>query len=131
MGVQARSRRPRLDRAPFEAASWQAPATEATTRALRDRRLVRSWAMRGTLHLFAAEDVPTIAAALGGKDSWRRPAWLRWFGVTEPEMDALIDGIEDILDDGRPRPRGGWRRRSGPASARGRASSCWGAGAAR
>ena len=61
--------------------------------------------MRGTLHLFAAEDVPTIAAALGGKDSWRRPAWLRWFGVTEPEMDALIDGIGDILDDGRPRTR--------------------------
>ena len=83
----------------------RAPATEATTRALRDRRLVRSWAMRGTLHLFAAEDVPTIAAALGGKDSWRRPAWLRWFGVTEPEMDALIDGIGDILDDGRPRTR--------------------------
>ena len=73
--------------------------------ALRDRRLVRSWAMRGTLHLFAAEDVPTIAAALGGKDNWRRPAWLRWFGVTEPEMDALIDAIGDVLDDGRPRTR--------------------------
>jgi hypothetical protein len=61
--------------------------------------------MRGTLHLFAAEDVPTIAAALGGKDNWRRPAWLRWFGVTEPEMDRLIDAIGDILDDGRPRTR--------------------------
>jgi hypothetical protein len=81
------------------------PAIDATTKALRDRRLVRSWAMRGTLHLFAAEDVPTIAAALGGKDAWRRPAWLRWFGVTEPEMDALIDAIGDVLDDGRPRTR--------------------------
>ncbi len=81
------------------------PATDATTGALRDRGLVRSWAMRGTLHLFAAEDVPTIAAALGGKDNWRRPAWLRWFGVTEPEMDALIDAIGEILDDGRPRTR--------------------------
>src|SRR5262245_31367398 len=30
------------------------PATvDATSRALADRRLVRSWAMRGTLHLFA------------------------------------------------------------------------------
>ena len=86
-------------------ARGRAPATDATTRALRDRRLVRSWAMRGTLHLFAAEDVPTIAAALGGKDNWRRPAWLRWFGVTEPEMDALIDAIGDVLDDGRPRTR--------------------------
>jgi Winged helix DNA-binding domain len=77
----------------------------ATAQALAERRLVRSWAMRGTLHLFAAEDVPTIAAALGGKDRWRRPAWLRWFGVTEREMDALIDAIGEVLDDGRPKTR--------------------------
>ena len=83
----------------------KAPATDATMKALRERRVVRSWAMRGTLHLFAADDIPTIAAALGGKDNWRRPAWLRWFGVTELEMDALIDVIGEILDDGRPRTR--------------------------
>jgi len=82
-----------------------APGVEATTRALLERRLVRSWAMRGTLHLFAADDVPTVAAALRGKERWRRPAWLRWFGVTEAEMDALIDGIGEVLDDGRPRTR--------------------------
>ena len=78
---------------------------DATTVALRERRLVRSWAMRGTLHLFAAQDVATVAAALGGKDNWRRPAWLRWFGVSEAEMDRLIDTIGDVLDDGRPRTR--------------------------
>ena len=61
--------------------------------------------MRGTLHLFAADDVPTIAAALAGKERWRRPAWLRWFGVSEPEMGQLIDAIGETLDDGRPRTR--------------------------
>jgi len=81
------------------------PAVGATSRALLERRLVRSWAMRGTLHLFAADDVPTVAAALRGKERWRRPAWLRWFGVTEREMDALIDAIGEVLDDGRPRTR--------------------------
>jgi hypothetical protein len=81
------------------------PAVDATTRALRERRLVRSWAMRGTLHLFAAEDVPTLAAALAGKDTWRRPAWLRWFGLTELEMEALIETIGEVLDDGAPRSR--------------------------
>ncbi len=80
-------------------------STDATSVALRERRLVRSWAMRGTLHLFAADDVPTIAAALGSREQWRRPAWLRWFGMDEVEMEALIDTIGEILDDGRPRTR--------------------------
>ena len=90
-----------------EASGAGATATgvAATATALRERRLVRSWAMRGTLHLFAADDVSTVAAALGGKENWRRPAWLRWFAVTEREMYTLIDAIGDVLDDGRPRTR--------------------------
>jgi hypothetical protein len=96
----ASGRRHATDTAPADGAP-----VEATAAALRDRRLVRSWAMRGTLHLFAADDVPTIAAALGRKENWRRPAWLRWFAVTEREMDQLIDAIGDVLDDGRARSR--------------------------
>lgn len=83
----------------------QGAPVAATTRALLDRSVVRSWAMRGTLHLFAAEDVPLVAAALQGKERWRRPAWLRWFDLTESELEALIDAIGDILDDGVPRTR--------------------------
>jgi Winged helix DNA-binding domain len=86
-------------------ATGNIPATEQTAIALRERRLVRSWAMRGTLHLFAADDVPTVAAALGKQENWRRPAWLRWFGVNEREMEILIDTIGEVLDDGRPRTR--------------------------
>lgn len=83
----------------------KAPPVDAAARALADRSVVRAWAMRGTLHLFAADDVPTIAAALGRREMWRRPAWLRWFGVTEDEMERLIDTIGEILDDGTPRTR--------------------------
>jgi hypothetical protein len=87
------------------AANGAATPLDATAVALRERRLVRAWAMRGTLHLFAADDVPTVAAALGKKENWRRPAWLRWFGVNEREMESLIDTIGEVLDDGRPRTR--------------------------
>lgn len=95
LAIALRSKKPR----------GTAPAVEATSRALLDRSLVRAWAMRGTLHLVAADDVPTVAAALRGKERWRRPAWLRWFGVTEPEMERLIDTIGEVLDDDRPRTR--------------------------
>jgi hypothetical protein len=81
------------------------PPVNATVAALRDRSLVRAWAMRGTLHLFAAEDVALVAAALENRQMWRRPAWLRWFGLTEREMEALIETIGEILDDGIPRTR--------------------------
>jgi len=70
-----------------------------------ERRLIRSWGMRGTLHLWAADDYPLIAAALGRRETWRRPVWFRYFGVTEAEMEALIEGIGEILGDGRPRTR--------------------------
>ena len=88
-----------------KAVRGKAPSVDATNEALLERRLVRAWAMRGTLHLFAADDVPVVAAALQGKERWRRPAWLRWFGVTEPEMERLIDTIGEVLDDDRPRTR--------------------------
>ena len=44
------------------------------------RSLVKTWAMRGTLHLFSAEDFPLYAAALRTRDHWRKPAWLRGHG---------------------------------------------------
>jgi len=95
LAIALRSTRPR----------GKAPAVEATARALAGRSIVRSWAMRGTLHLFAADDVATVAAALGRRDMWRRPAWLRWFGVSEREMERLIATIGEVLDDGVPRTR--------------------------
>jgi len=75
-------------------------------KAVAERRLVRAWGQRGTLHLWAADDFPLIVAALGQRETWRRPVWFRYFGVTEAEMEALIEAVGDILGDGRPRSRG-------------------------
>lgn len=77
----------------------------ATTRAIAERRLVRAWAMRGTLHLFAADDFPTIIAGLRYRENWRTGAWLRYFEVTEAEVEAIIAAIGEILDDGHSRTR--------------------------
>lgn len=101
VGVQAQV----LSSAGLSIAIRSGDVVGATTKALHDRRLVRSWAMRGTLHLFAAEDYPTVIAAISPGEPWRRPAWLRWFGVTDSEMDSAIDMVGEILDDGIPRTR--------------------------
>jgi hypothetical protein len=61
--------------------------------------------MRGTLHLFEGDDFPTIVAALRLKEPWRRPAWLRYFAMTERQMERGIEAVGEILDDGVPRTR--------------------------
>lgn len=97
VGVQAQV----LSSAALSVAIRSHGTVEATTAALERREIVRSWAMRGTLHLIAADDYPTIVAAMRTHEPWRRPAWLRWFGVTEAEMEAAIEMVGEILDDGR------------------------------
>jgi Winged helix DNA-binding domain len=67
--------------------------------------LIKTWAMRGTLHLFSAQDFPLYAAAFRIRDHWRRPSWLKAFDVSDAEMVAIIDGIGDVLGDGVARTR--------------------------
>jgi hypothetical protein len=48
----------------------------------RDRSLVKTWAMRGTLHLLPAAEFPLWQAALSTRRGYERAAWQRGFGVT-------------------------------------------------
>ncbi len=70
----------------------------------RDRTLVKTWAMRGTLHLLAADDFPLYIALLG--PPWDDPggAWLRGFGVTREQYDAIVAGVPRALG-ARPKTR--------------------------
>jgi hypothetical protein len=62
------------------------------------RTLVKTWAMRGTLHLFPAAEFPMWVAALGTRAGWQRPPWLKAFGVTVRDMDAINRAVRDALD---------------------------------
>lgn len=97
--------------------------------ALAERRLVRSWAMRGTLHLVPATLLPTVAAALRTKQLWRRAVWLRYFKVTVEDMERLIAAVTDVLADGTPRTRAELARDVAPglgAALAERLRSSWG-----
>ena len=69
-----------------------------------DRSLVKTWLMRGTLHLARAEDLPYYTAAMGRR--WIRVSnsWLKFWNITEPELWQLVDSIGAALD-GKPMSR--------------------------
>jgi hypothetical protein len=74
------------------------PAAAEVDRALRtDRTLVKLWAARGTLHLLTPRAAALQCAVLGQLRLWQRASWLRGFGVTRGEMDALLAGCEELL----------------------------------
>ena len=63
-----------------------------------DRKLVKTWLMRGTLHLARAEDLPFYTAAMSRR--WIRVSktWLNFWNITEPELWQLVDSIGAALD---------------------------------
>jgi hypothetical protein len=62
-----------------------------------DRTLVKTWAVRGTLHLLPAADLPRWAAALGTR-SFRRPrSWYDYHGVTAEDMAAIEETVPQVL----------------------------------
>jgi hypothetical protein len=64
-----------------------------------DRALVKTWAMRGTLHLLPAAEWDAWVAVLGTRE-WRITAgWVRYHGVTEDELHAVTDAIPEALGD--------------------------------
>jgi hypothetical protein len=68
------------------------------------RTLVKTWLMRGTLHLARATDLPIFTAAMSRRWIKANNAWLKFFNVTEDEVWKLTDDIGRALD-GTPKTR--------------------------
>jgi hypothetical protein len=66
----------------------------------RDRSLVRTWAMRGTLHLLPADEFDVWVGARTDYESRRRfpPSYEREHGVTGEQVHAITDAIGEVLD---------------------------------
>jgi hypothetical protein len=64
-----------------------------------DRALVRTWAMRGTLHLLPAAELDLWVAALTDRGSRQRfpPSWERARGVTVAQGHAITDAVGAVL----------------------------------
>jgi hypothetical protein len=65
----------------------------------RDRSLIKTWAMRGTLHLLSASEFPLYVAARAALTIRRPPSYYTYHGVTPIELDAIFEGIPQTLND--------------------------------
>jgi uncharacterized protein YcaQ len=75
-----------LTREDIQAALWQ------------ERALVKTWAMRGTLHLICASELPLYVAARG---MYKMRNWLKYFtyyGITPAQFEAFIAAVPQVLD---------------------------------
>jgi hypothetical protein len=76
-----------LMRADVQRALWQ------------DRTLVKTWAMRGTIHLFAVEDLPLVTAALCARGQRHRLHDFLNLGFTEAQYDEFLLAVPEVLGD--------------------------------
>jgi winged helix DNA-binding protein len=63
-----------------------------------DKTLIKTWLMRGTLHLLPAEDLPLFTAAMRAHWMRTRDAWLAYVEMNQSEFSDLIDAIGQALD---------------------------------
>jgi hypothetical protein len=63
-----------------------------------DRRLVKTWAMRGTLHLLKSDEYQLWQAGLSTYEHYLKPAWFKAFGVSKDDLDRLVASISKALD---------------------------------
>jgi hypothetical protein len=75
-----------------------APRRGVVDDALGERALMRTWAMRGTLHLLVPDEAGAYLALVASARSWERPAWRRSFGIAEADLAALVEAVPAALD---------------------------------
>jgi uncharacterized protein YcaQ len=65
----------------------------------KDRSLVRTWAMRGTLHLLASDELGLWVGAQGAlRPRYETASWRKAFAMSRTEAIAVLDAIREALD---------------------------------
>ncbi|GLY33569.1 winged helix DNA-binding domain-containing protein [Kineosporia sp. NBRC 101731] len=67
--------------------------------------LIRTWAMRGTLHLCHSSQLADVLSLLAASRTWTKPSWQKTFGATPDEIDQLAEAVRELLGDGNPMTR--------------------------
>jgi hypothetical protein len=79
------------------AARQDRPVKGEVAAAVEGRALVKTWAMRGTLHLLATEDAAAYLSLLAATKTWDKPVWQRSF-ATRQQLAAITEAALAALD---------------------------------
>jgi hypothetical protein len=60
--------------------------------------LIKTWAMRGTLHYLNPEDAGIYLSLLAAGRSWEVPSWQKYFGLRPSDFDELWEVAWEALD---------------------------------
>lgn len=72
------------------------PEPAGVARALAERRLVKTWAMRGTLHLLASDEAPSYLAVSAASRAWTSRQWQRTF-LPADQLERLAKAVAEFL----------------------------------
>ncbi len=73
------------------------PQPGEVDRLLAERSLLRTWAMRGTLHLLAAEEAGAYLSLLAAAKTWHKGTWQRAF-VNLQDVNRLTAVVGELLE---------------------------------
>ncbi|MEO3784435.1 winged helix DNA-binding domain-containing protein [Actinocorallia sp. B10E7] len=60
--------------------------------------LIRTWAMRGTLHLLPRDEAPAYLALCATVRNWEKPSWIKASGATPADLEAIAGVAREVLD---------------------------------
>jgi hypothetical protein len=76
------------------------PDGQGLDRASADLPLMKTWAMRGTLHLLKPSEAGAYLSLMETTAFWLKPSWQRVSGVNPRQIDDLTEKVAGILDGG-------------------------------
>lgn len=69
----------------------------AVAHAMEDRAVIKTWAMRGTLHLLPADVAGAYLALIGSLKTWERPSWQKAL-IPAAQVETLAEIAGEALD---------------------------------
>ncbi len=73
------------------------PVVGGVEAALESRELLKTWSMRGTLHLLPPDIAGAFGCLIAAARTWERPAWVRAYGLTPDEVSDLGERVAEAL----------------------------------